>query len=158
MRLEKNDCCLFLDVNGEAYFCPPTVQDLIHQGFMHNSVHKKNFLANGNCFLIYSELSAKTEHPFILSLTFTTHCCIIIIFITYTVGTNRNHGPRQLVCVLIGTFMLHFIHSSPLTHIKTLEVSYICYWTGHLACGPISSSWSLTECVCGVRRASCHSG
>ena len=43
--------------------------------------------------------------------------------------------------------MLHSIHSSPLTPIKTIEVSYGCYWIGHSSYGPISSSWSLTECV-----------
>ena len=43
--------------------------------------------------------------------------------------------------------MFHSIHSSPLTPIKTIEVGYECYWTGHSSYGLISSSWSLTECV-----------
>ena len=37
--------------------------------------------------------------------------------------------------------------NSSLTPITTLEVNYGCYYTGHSACGPISSSWSLGECV-----------
>ena len=43
--------------------------------------------------------------------------------------------------------MLQYVHSSPLTPIKTIEVSYGSYWTGHSSYGPLSSSWSLTECV-----------
>ena len=53
----------------------------------------------------------------------------------------------QLIFVLRGVYMPHSIHLSPLTPIKTIEVGYGCYWTGHLFYGP-SSSWSLTECIC----------
>ena len=42
--------------------------------------------------------------------------------------------------------MLYYIHSSPLTPIKTIEVSYGCYWTGLSSYGPISSS-----CLAGLR-------
>ena len=141
MGLEKNDSCLFLDVNGDASSCPPTIHVLIHQGFMHNSVNQKFFLANRNCFPIYSERTAITGHHFILD-----SLAIGALLRTQLVHVIK-HGPRNLMFVLLWSIYAAFHSFESPDSYTTLDVNYGCYWTCHSAYGSISSSWSLTECV-----------